>query len=136
MTCRMLIISDICAGKHASLGICVRGNAIPGETHITMTPGIFHGTERNVSAELLRYKIRNGTSQIISCDPSDHINTCIRHFSCIEHSTKYFTALYLYLFYILFYWTCSSCRTEAFAGCLQLATYLSVSYYISKAHEL
>ena len=98
-------------------------------------PGIFHGTERNVSAELLRYKIRNGTSQIISCDPSDHISTCIRHFSYIEHSTKDFTALYLCLLYILFYWTCSSCRTEAFAGCLQLATYLSASYYISKAHE-
>ena len=75
--------------------------------HIKYTgPGIFHGTERNVSAELLRYKIRNGTSQIISCDPSDHISTCIRHFSCIGHSTKYFTALYLC---ILFYWTCSSC---------------------------
>ena len=56
---------------------------------------IFHGTERNVSAELLRYKIRNGTSQIIGCDPSDHISTCTRHFTCIEHSTKYFTALFM-----------------------------------------
>ena len=27
--------------------------------------GIFHGTERNVFAELFRYKIRNGTLKII-----------------------------------------------------------------------
>ena len=26
-------------GKHASLGICVRGNTHPWETHITVTPG-------------------------------------------------------------------------------------------------
>ena len=62
-----------------------------------------NGTERNVSAELLRYKIRNGTSQIISCDPSDHTSTCIRHFSCIEHSTKYFTAVYLYAYYTSYF---------------------------------
>ena len=41
------IPSDMCAGKHGSLGICVRetriprdmcaGNTLPGETYITMT---------------------------------------------------------------------------------------------------
>ena len=28
-------------GKHASLGICVRGNTHPWETHITVTPEIY-----------------------------------------------------------------------------------------------
>jgi len=32
------VFSDMCVGKHASLVICVRGNAIHGETHITVTP--------------------------------------------------------------------------------------------------
>jgi len=34
------IPSDMCVGKHASLVICVRGNAIHGEMHITVTPGL------------------------------------------------------------------------------------------------
>ena len=38
MTCRIKCISDICVGKHASLGIYVWGNMIPKETRITMTP--------------------------------------------------------------------------------------------------
>ena len=29
----------MCAGKHASLGICVQGNNKLGETHIPATPG-------------------------------------------------------------------------------------------------
>ena len=34
-----LYYSDICAGKHASLGICAcAGNMIPRETRIPMTP--------------------------------------------------------------------------------------------------
>ena len=47
---------DICAGKHASLGICVWGNTHPGETRIPMTPALHGGTHldpHNSSNEIL-----------------------------------------------------------------------------------
>ena len=36
--------------KHASLGICVRGNTHPWETHITVTPALFVGFSKTGSA--------------------------------------------------------------------------------------
>ena len=34
------IPSEMCSGEHISLGIYVRGNTYPRETHITVTPGL------------------------------------------------------------------------------------------------
>ena len=59
-----------------------------------------------IYTELLRYKIRNGTSQIISCDPSDHISTCIRHFSSIETLYKVFYST-IYAHYTSYFTRCA-----------------------------
>ena len=46
------IPSDMCVGKHGSLGICVRENAILGETHITVTP-VFSPKSGEVGTDVL-----------------------------------------------------------------------------------
>ena len=75
-------------------------------------------TERNISMELLRHKIRNGTSQIVSCNPSDRISTYIRHYSYTEMLYKVFYSI-IYA-HCTSYFTERSYRTEAFAGYLWL----------------
>ena len=97
---------------------------VPGDGRVYFTK--WNRMERNVSMELLQYKIWNGTLKIISCDPSDHISTCIRHYSHIKTLYKvFYSIVHLILLDIAIE------PAKAFARCLRLATYLSVSYYIS-----